>query len=303
MTVFITGIAGLLGGSTARYFAESGHRVVSALRTPNARSDRLVADHPRIGIVEGDLNRSSFYESLAGLNDEPIKTIIHFAGTSPAPGVGNDDMIADNVLATRRLLAFAEDVGVETFLFASAVSAHGQPNEDVIDESASIVNPDSYALTKLMAEALIRDRPGPMRRIVLRLPAVLGVGAGRHWLSRILALAKENRPIDVYNPDALFNNAVHVTDVTRFCADLIADGRDGHRLFTLGADGHLTIADLVGRVIARCGSSSAVTVVPPPRKSFTIDWSRSREAGYRPMALADMVDLYMDENEPESGGP
>src|SRR5207248_1320682 len=93
--------------------------------------------------------------------------------------------------------------------------------DPVVDETTPITDPDIYGLTKLIGEKLVGDPTATFRSIAIRLPGVVGPGSVRNWLTNVVAAAKEGREIDIYNPTASFNNAIHVADLARFVANLL----------------------------------------------------------------------------------
>ena len=157
MRVLVTGAAGFIGSRLTATLADQGHEVIgldalTPYYEPELKRARL-----------GELGRLDGIETVAGdLNEvelEPIvdecEAVFHLAAQ---PGVraswtGFEQYVADNVLATQRLLAALEPDHVRRFVFASSSSVYGQVTGSV-DESAPTRPYSPYGVTKLAAEAL-----------------------------------------------------------------------------------------------------------------------------------------------------
>ena len=80
----------------------------------------------------------------------------------------------------------AKNVGVKRFIFFSSLSVYGEIKDSIVHETTPILNPGPYGASKLFGEACLKEAEKEMPSIALRLPAVLGKGARRHWLANIL---------------------------------------------------------------------------------------------------------------------
>jgi hypothetical protein len=125
---------------------------------------------------------------------------------------------------------------------------------------------------------------------------VLGEGAHRAWIPTLLDRMRRNLDISVYNPDAMFNNAAHVTDICSLILNLLRYQWSGFHGFPVGAKGEITIAELVRILLSGSGSRSKICEAGPLKKPFTVS---SRYAnvhfGYAPMSIEGMLSKYLSE--------
>jgi UDP-glucose 4-epimerase len=288
MNVFVTGAAGFSGSNVVRYLLKAGHRVTAVSR--NTPTLLLPFDsQERLILVRRDINM---------LDTLPVDTeaIVHSAATSPTTTTQVSDFICDNVLATDKLVRLARSNGVKKFIFLSSLSTFGEISCKVVDETTPIVNPGAYGASKLFGELSLREASPVMASIALRLPAILGRGAARHWLANTLGRALAGKAIHIYNPDALFNNAVFVDDLCVFIGACLEREWSGFDMVTLGADGQMPVYDIVSRIIAVTKSSSRVMVDFAPRHSFMVSSQRAKEVyGYAPKNFDVMLDLYLSQ--------
>jgi uncharacterized protein YbjT (DUF2867 family) len=112
--ILLTGATGNVGSALLRRLTARGERVRCLVRDPR----RLGAERVRVQIALGDLaDPSSFRNALRG-----VRTVIHLAAAiRDQPPRGSIEEL--NGVATLRLLRGAERLGVERFMFFSALGA------------------------------------------------------------------------------------------------------------------------------------------------------------------------------------
>jgi UDP-glucose 4-epimerase len=287
MNIFVTGAAGFAGTHLVRYFLSAGHGVT-------AHSRRI--PQPLVNDAEGRLSRVQ--GDLAQLKELPeeIDAVIHAAATLPTPTKRIADFIRDNVVATENLVQMSSQCGVRKFVFFSSLSIYGEISGSLVDEQTPIVNPDVYGASKLFGELCLREQKNDIASLALRLPAILGHGAARHWLASTLENVRAGQPIRIFNPSAPFNNAVYIQDLCVFLDKWLSDDRKGCDAVTLAANGQMSIQDIVAHLIAVSRSSSRIVVDPVPRRSFLVSSERAkRNYGYTPRNFNAMLDSYVSE--------
>src|SRR3712207_4711567 len=112
--ILLTGATGTIGTPLLRRLVASGEPVRCLVRDPR----RLGPERVRVQIALGDLgDPSSFRNALRG-----VDTVVHLAAAiRDQPPRGSIEEL--NAVATLRLLRSAEKLGVERFLFFSALGA------------------------------------------------------------------------------------------------------------------------------------------------------------------------------------
>lgn len=290
MTIFITGVTSFSGARLLSHMLAAGHRVTANLRRPDPALEAMAVADDHLELVVGDL------VDLERLPDG-IETVIHAAATSPAPGITDEKIMRDNADATENLVRLAADAGVERFVFFSSLSVYGDIAIDVVDENTPIADPGAYGRSKLVGEAALKNVAGEMASVALRLPAVLGRGTARHWLSGMLEKARGGEDIRIFNADGPFNNAVHIDDLCTLIGGILSMPPPGFDAITLGAAGTMTIRDVAATVVEATGSASNIIVEPESRQSFLVSNERvSRLYAYTPAGIRDSIDRYLSES-------
>lgn len=286
MHVLVTGVSGFSGAHIASTLAARGFEVTAVAGKSTPRVPAAVAG---LRVVIADLIQPF------GL-PERCDAVVHVAGRSAWPGVCVEDLVRDNVVATRSLLAYAKTAGAHTFVLFSSLSVHGTISTPTVDASTPVVNPDAYGLTKRLCELMLEADQASLRGLSLRLPGVLGRGAARNWLATSLASARAGRDITVFDPEAAFNNAVHVADLASLIAHSIEGTWRGFDILTLGAGGMTTAGEVARTLAAAGGRNSRVIRATTIRPSYTISHARAREVfGYEPMVIGAMLDRFIAE--------
>ena len=216
--IFISGAGSFSGVNLIKYFLMRGESVISNYRTDNLNTESLIKlRNPDLKLIKCDLNELRFYEKHLS----SVKTIIHLAGASSPPANNTERFLRDNILGTAELLRLSKVLNCSDFIFASSISVHGQFEDSLVTKDTKIINPSAYGSSKYFCELLLRDGLDSSNLALLRLPAVIGKGAGRHWLASILNKAMKNESIEIFNPESLFNNAIHIIDLCMVIERLI----------------------------------------------------------------------------------
>ncbi len=290
MRILVTGAGGFVGSRLIPALMAEGYDVVGVVRERMPPELSLDSSPGKVSFVTGDLTQGL---EIPG----PIDVVIHAASTLSVGGrLPVADHIANNTMVTCDLIEKALSLGVRKFLFFSTVSVYGEINESVIDENTPTKNPDIYGLSKYLAEQALAEAASSLPSISLRLPGIIGKGAHQIWLPRCVGKMLRNEPVKIYNPSALFNNSVHISDICNFMARLLKSPLSGHEVITLGAGGALSIQDVMERLASGLGSHSEIIESRNGRSSYTISIEKAQNRfGYAPMDTETMIDHYARE--------
>ena len=288
LRILITGINGFVGSYLTREMLRRGCEVLGVSRRDTPED---FYGHEKFTLIRSDLAG----EALPPI--EGIRAIFHFAGQAQPGGVSVTSYIRENILATQNLLTMALSSGVANFIFASSLSVYGEIRSPVADENTPITNPQGYGLSKYMGELLLGEASAKISSVALRLPGILGQNCRGPWLANILQKVKQNQTVSLFNPDAKFNNAVHLSDLADWLFSLAGRNLAGFNPLTVGSDGPLTILETVRYMIGQTGSASRIEIQGNGRPSFWISNERAKkEFGFRPMGMKELLARFIREN-------
>lgn len=284
MRVWVTGADGFVGRAIVRRLVASAVLVTASTRNSGG-------DHPGATmIVTGDLAEPT------GRMPDAVDAIVHAAARSPRTGVAVDSFVRDNLLATSRVADYALAKGCP-LVFLSGISVYGRVEAGYVDESTPIMDPGPYGMSKRMCELLLEERSQRgLSALILRLPGILGPGAQTPWLASVLRQLRAGAPIPVYEPQGLFNNAIHVNDVADFALSWLRRPGSGTDIVTVGAAGPRPMRDVIQLLAKAANAPEAQIMEREGGASFIIRSDRATARyGYQPRPLDELLQRYAAE--------
>lgn len=256
MRVLVTGATGFLGGHLLDVLRGEGARVAALVRSSEV-AERLRAEG--IEVFVGALGDTGI---LRAALRSPTDAVFHTAAdTSPWRGHAARQT-QTNVEGTRAVLAAAESAGVRRFIHTSSVSAYGQ-QDGVLDEDTPRLGAQSwinYERTKAVAEALVAEAGdrGRIETVILNPAHILGPGDRHNWARLFLLIDQDKLPGAPPGSGAFAD----VRAVAR--AEVAAWRRPvAGRRFLLGGE-HASFLGLVQAIAARLGRKAPAHALPAP---------------------------------------
>lgn len=283
MDILLTGATGFSGHFLLNFLLFKGYAVTTISRS---KLKPLSQKHTPI------------QADLCDMEDIPLKNfdvIIHSAATSPASGISHTQIVHDNVTGTLNLAKIAKEKKVKKFIFFSSLSVFGNIDEPIVSEQSPIINPNTYGASKLTGECILNEFTD-FASFCIRLPAIVGFGAKRHWLANTISKLENNKNIGIYNPNDLFNNAVHVETLSKFIVSLIENHLPyQHDIVTIGSTEAMTTKQIIKLLIAKLNSRSSYEVRKSSKTSFIISNRYACEKyNYKPISIENCLTQYLD---------
>lgn len=234
MNYLVTGAAGFIGAAIAGRLIKEGN-VCTTIDNLFTGSREHVPDGCEF--IEGDVSDPKIIASLAGRR---FDAILHIAGQSSGE-VSFDDPVYDlhtNTQSTILLLKLAREIGCRKFIYASSMSAYGDHDPPLCDESTATVPKSFYAVGKLASENYMRIYSGyGIACTALRFFNVYGIGQNMSNLrqgmaSIFLAMAIKDHHITVKGSKDRFRDFVYVDDVVDAVIRCL-DREDGYACYNV----------------------------------------------------------------------
>ncbi|MCA9281702.1 MAG: NAD-dependent epimerase/dehydratase family protein [Phycisphaerales bacterium] len=279
MRTLVTGGAGFIGSHLVEQLLARGDEVTVIDDLSTGRAENLPgAGHgvANLRFIEADLSRA--LEALTGR--ERFDQIYHLAAAVGVARVLDNpiECIETNVGQTSAVLRFALDHGRNpgrpaSVLVASSSEVYGKSDRvPFAEEDDCVYGPTtawrwSYAASKAVDEylALAYWRQHQMPTVVARLFNTVGprqVGDYGMVLPRFIHAALREEPLVVFGDGSQTRCFCDVRDVVPALIRLLGTADCAGRVFNVGSDRPISIADLADRVIAVLDSRSEVRRMP-----------------------------------------
>lgn len=273
--VLVTGGAGFIGSHLTELLLGRGDHVTVVDNLSTGRRTNLPATHDRLRFLEADLS-----DALHALGrGETFDEVYHLAAAVGVKLVMADPIraIETNVDQTAALLRYvmsrAGECGPAPVLIASSSEVYGKSAKSPFAEDddavygPTVVGRWSYACSKAIDEylALAYHRQHGMPTVIARFFNTVGprqVGDYGMVLPSFVAAAQAGRPLTVYGDGRQSRCFCDVRDVVEVLPRMLASPACHGRVFNVGSDRALSIADLAALVVKTLGSSSPTRVIP-----------------------------------------
>jgi UDP-glucuronate 4-epimerase len=289
----VTGAAGFIGSHLARELLRRGHDVAgvdcfSRYYDPGRKRTNVadLVDDRRFTLVEGDLNELSLPNLLDG-----TQVVYHLAGQ---PGVRAswarefEIYLAQNLLATQRLLEAVKELPIQRFVVASSSSIYGEAEQFPTKESDRPQPVSPYGVTKLAVEHLCnlyRQAYG-VPSVLLRYFSIFGPRQRPDMaFSRFISAALANRPLMILGDGGQSRDFTYVDDAV---AGTIAAGTHGEPGATYNIAGgcQATVLEVVNVLKRLLDQELELEHVDPapgdPRKTGADISAARRDLSYEP---------------------
>ena len=269
-TILITGGAGFIGTHLCRNLIARNTRVLSLdLKEPKTPVDGVL-------YLIGDARNTSLVSELVDL--ESIETIYHLAATVSVPLCQTDpvESYSHNLIATQSVLEASRRSGRQVRVaFASSAALYGSlgDHRNPLHEAAIAERFSSfYAAQKHASEKMIE-----LYRDFFKVPALIfrffnvyGVGQDptspySGVITIFSKLAREKKPISVYNSGIQTRDFISVTELTSAISqalDLPSEQWDAS-VVNLGSGTSTTIRELAEMIRSIAGSDAPIVDLPP----------------------------------------
>ncbi|MBW8780811.1 MAG: GDP-mannose 4,6-dehydratase [Verrucomicrobia bacterium] len=306
MKVLVTGGAGFIGSHTLEALRDRGD-TTALLDDFNDFYDPAIkrrnAAETGAEIFAADLRDRAAVRSV--LQSFRPEAIIHLAARAGVrASIEHPRLYVDvNVNGTLNLLDEAAAAGVRRLVFASSSSVYGN-NPKVpfaeTDPLESIISP--YAVTKLAGENLCRIYAGlhGLSVTALRFFTVYGPRQRPDLaISKFAHHIEAGLPIDVYGDGTSSRDYTYVGDIAAGVLAALDRLQPGFRVYNLGGDRPVTLANLVGTVERVVSKTALIKHLPAQPGDVERTWADVRRAredlGYAPsVSLEEGIRRYCD---------
>jgi len=256
----VTGGAGFVGSHLTTRLLQLRRGPVRVLDNLS-RARWSIAELRRAGAeaAEGDVrNRSDLRHAMAGCD-----VVFHLAAVATVVGCEAHpaDAFAVNTGGTYHVLRIAEEVGVKRVVLASSREVYGEPQRLPVDENALLDPKNAYGASKMAAEMCCRAAAADGVDVTaLRLSNVYGAGDTSRVIPCFLDNARSGRALTLYGGGQIIDFVWIDAVVDAFVR--VGFGRHVAGALNIGSGIGTSILETARRVVASCGSTSRIEVLP-----------------------------------------
>lgn len=287
MKILVTGAAGFIGSHLCeRLLQDKNHEVVGIDNyvpsgTPKWIKEnnlRQLSSYPGFTFAELDLIHAPLAHYLAD-----VDIVFHLAAI---PGVrsswGNDfaAYIANNILATQKLLEACRRSSIQKFVYASTSSVYGDKTGSV-SERAGVAPLSPYGVSKLTGEQLCRVyyKNDGVPVVVLRFFTVYGPRQRPDMaFHRFIRQMLQNEAITLYGSGHQTRDFTYIRDCVEGIASAVdAEGIIGHTL-NIGGKERASVLECIGLLEQLLSVKAKLAWIGPTYGEPQHTWADIRKA-------------------------
>jgi UDP-glucose 4-epimerase len=238
MRILVTGSEGFLGVVLCKMLKRNGHEVVPF----DLLNGQNILDKKQLSSALSNCQACIHLAAIADLyeaEDAPEKTY------------------QINVEATNVLLDLAEEKKIR-LLFASTVCAYGNNGNPINQEDSPLAPTEVYAASKVMAEALFRERLE--KHAILRLATFYGPGMRSSLATSVFLKAIiHGQEVNIHGDGQQTRCYTHVEDIASGILAVLE--ADANGIFNISAEQEVSVVELIQIISQLTGKEAKINFV------------------------------------------
>jgi UDP-glucose 4-epimerase len=259
--VLVTGGAGFIGSHLVDGLVARGDEVTVV---DNLSTGDRTNVNPEARFVEADV--ADVDELRRGFDGEPVDAVLHVAGQASISKSFTDPRsdLDVNVVGTLNVLGLCSETNVPRLVYASSMTAYGEPSVLPVEESAPCLPVSNYGVTKLAGERYVHVAGGrtdiDLAVTSLRMFNVYGerqslTNPYQGVLAIFIGNVLRNEPITIHSDGSQTRDFIYVADVVDAWLRVLDDHGTADAVFNVGSGRETSINELADAVLASFGHS------------------------------------------------
>ncbi len=150
-------------------------------------------------------------------------------------------------------------------IFTSTNRVYENTKKSFVTENTKTNTLNRYAKNKLVTEKILKKTK--FNYIVLRLPSVISKKFSKGLIFRILEKIKKNEKLDIFNPNSLFNNIVHVDELIDIIFYSLKKKLIKNLILNISSAEPIKLKDVVNLLLTKTKSNSSINILSSKKNS------------------------------------
>jgi UDP-glucose 4-epimerase len=259
--VLVTGGAGFIGGHLVEALVEAGHAVTVLDDLSTGLRENVPA---AATLVEGDVSERAVVDGVFA--DAGFDAVCHVAGqASIRTSFASPEVdLSTNVLGTLNVVGACLDSGVPRLVYASSMTAYGEPRTIPTPETEACLPVSNYGVTKYAAERYVQIAGArPDARLDVTSLRMFNVVGERQSVDNpyqgVLAIFVGNvlrgEPITIHGDGEQTRDFVYVGDVVEAWLRVLDEPAAAGAVLNVGSGRETSVNELADAVLSAFGHS------------------------------------------------
>tara|TARA_B100001057_G_scaffold498841_1_gene607320 strand:+ start:138 stop:1037 length:900 start_codon:yes stop_codon:yes gene_type:complete len=286
--ILITGAGGFIGSHLVTYFSNLEYEIYATFR-----NNKPQFNNNKIQLVKLDL------PDTASIDFE-YDYLIHCGADTSATTNNEENFIDSNIIGSKKIFKNAIEHGARAIINLSSMSIYGDIKTDCVRESDQPINPNKYGASKLEAEntlAELANNNKSLAAVSIRLPGVVGHGSHNNFLSRLISdiILEKDIIIKNPNPSDLFNNIIHVNDLSDYINYFINGKIYKYAPVNIAASCPIPLSTAIQKIFELVGKLNSAKYINEGKKSFQISIDNITSQGFHLRSTEEMIKSFVSE--------
>ena len=280
--ILVTGAASPLGVCVCKEAKEKGFYVLGGVTKKHEKSFLKNVDKK----IFFDLKNLEKFT----LGKQHFFSVIHIAGISEGDLA---ELMQVNTTGTLKLLEKCRKKSISSFVHVSSMSVYGNVSKPTVNSKNEINSPCAYGLSKYIAERYCAAYFKFYKTVSVRVPAIVGPTAHRHFLARTLKCMQENHAsVKVANPNFNFNNVVSYKGLGKFLVKLSMKPPKKYLALPVSSSCGIRIRSIIKLMIEKTKYRGRVQWIKM-KGAFNINCNEAKKYGFRTESTKSIIKSWL----------
>jgi len=260
--ILITGVAGNIGSSLAKYLLLNKKSVVVGIDNfCSGFKENLPTNSGNFIFYKGNVNNINFLKKI--FINHKINEIYHYAAyVGVDRTIKNPELVFEDIKGIHNILRLSKEYNVKKIAYASSSEVYGENSKIPYHEIKSAANPKlPYASVKLISENMIISlcKKYQISYVIFRFFNTYGpLQSNDYVIKRFINLALKNKPLEIYGDGTQTRTFLYIDDNVEATTNAFSKKDLNNQIINIGSKKMYSINQLAKKIIKITGSKSKI---------------------------------------------